>query len=237
MAILIQDRPSAAQGAAAGPQLHSAACESSSWASSARCCSRRPGGSSGGAVRRAGSYDAAAAAPRVHPARRLAAPREQDPGTRLLPELDARPARAADRQPLEQHRLRRQGPQLPRELGLAGGGRPQHAGDPRHPPRLPGADGDPEDLPGRDDGERQDVPEEDRVLPGSAWHLALDERDHGDDVHRQPRRRLLARPLRLAPRGLALHAQRARRAAADVREGRRQPEAHAQRARARPATT
>ena len=72
------------------------------------------------------------------------------------------------------------------------------------------------------------------VLPGSARHVALGERDHGDDVHRQPRRRLLACPLRLAPRGLALHPQRARGAAALVLEGRRQPEAHARRARARP---
>ena len=93
---------------------------------------------------------------------RLAAPRQQDQGARLLPELAARSARAADRQPLEQHRLGRQGSQLPRELGLAGGRRPQHAGDPRDPARLSRPDGDPADLPGRDDGEREDLPQEDR---------------------------------------------------------------------------
>ena len=52
---------------------------------------------------------------------------------------------------------------------------------------YPGADGDPADLPGRDDGQREDVPEEDRVLPGPERHLAIDERDHGDALHGQPR--------------------------------------------------
>ena len=93
---------------------------------------------------------------------RLAAARQQDQGARLLPELVARSARAADRQPLEQHRLGRQGSQLPRELGLAGGRRPQHAGDPRDPARLSRPDGDPANLPGRDHGEREDLPQEDR---------------------------------------------------------------------------
>ena len=50
---------------------------------------------------------------------------------------------------VEQHQRRQQGPQLPRELHLAGH---RHAGDqrrvPRHPARLPGADEDP-DLPRR----------------------------------------------------------------------------------------
>ena len=80
----------------------------------------------------------------MHPARRLAAAREQDQGPGLLPELAAPPPRAADRQPLEQHQLGRSRRQLSRELRLAGGGRPEHAGDPRQSSRLPGGDDDPE---------------------------------------------------------------------------------------------
>ncbi len=102
------------------------------------------------------------------------------------------------------------------------------------PARLPGPDGDPATCQDVTTVNGKTYRKKIAVLPGSARHLALDERDHGDDVHRQPRRRLLACPLRLAPRRLALHAQRARGAAAHVLEGRRQPEAHARRARARP---
>ena len=44
-----------------------------------------------------------------------------------------------------------------------------------------------------------------------------DRRDHRDRLHGQPGRRPVARPLRVALRGGALHAQRARRAAAHLR--------------------
>ena len=50
-------------------------------------------------------------------------------------------------------------------------------------------------------------------------HDELGEWDRRDEVHREPRRRLVARAARLAPRRRALHAQRARRAARDVRAG------------------
>ena len=39
--------------------------------------------------------------------------------------------------------------------------------------------------------------QEDPLLRGSTWHVALHERHHRDDVHGQPWRRPVARPLRL----------------------------------------
>ena len=69
---------------------------------------------------------AAAAAPARRRSRRCAYPaglaeaREPDQGARLLPRLAARPADGPDRRPVEQHQLGLAGPQLPRELRLAG---------------------------------------------------------------------------------------------------------------------
>ena len=52
--------------------------------------------------------------------RRLAEAREPDQGARLLPRLAARSADGPDRRQVEQHQLGLAGPQLPRELRLAG---------------------------------------------------------------------------------------------------------------------
>ena len=63
MAILIQDGRARCRDRCKGPQLHSAACESSSWASSARCCSPPPG-ARGRRIAGRRRHAAAAAAPR-----------------------------------------------------------------------------------------------------------------------------------------------------------------------------
>ena len=94
-----------------------------------------------------------------------------------------------DRRPLEQHRLGRSRSQLPRELRLAGGGRPQHAGGAREPARLPRRDGDPDVCEDTLTVKGKTYRTKIALLRRSAGHVALEQRDHRDDVHRQPGRR------------------------------------------------
>src|SRR5581483_189517 len=71
----------------------------------------------------------------------LAEPRGQGRRARLLPDLDAEPARREDRRPVPGHLLDRQGPQLPRELPRAR--RPRERRRARQLPGLSGPKADP----------------------------------------------------------------------------------------------
>ena len=229
MPILIQER----QKCAGFARKHAATlgrCDSSSWASSAWCCSRLPGGSSeavAGRRRRrprrvAPSSEAGSGSPNKIKAPVYCPSWLPDP---LVPQIGNRwnniDAVDKDRSYLESWAWQEAAGLNTQEIHVILRGYPGKTAIPRTCQDVTTVNG-------------KTYRKKIAVLPGSARHVALGERGHGDDVHRQPWRRLLACPLRLAPRRLALHPQRARGAAALVLEGRRQPEAHARRARARP---
>src|SRR2546430_2971854 len=158
----------------------------------------------------------------VVPDQGLAAACEPDPRARLLPPLDAGPARRRDRRPLEQHPVGLARPQLPDGVHLV---RARQRGAAREPAWLPGPDLD------------SALPRGGRLRVDSL--LRRPPRAHPREGHRrnrlhgQPGRRPVARAAGVASPRIALRAQPARSCAAHLRGSRSRPEADAARSRVR----
>ena len=153
-------------------------------------------------------------------ARRLDEARRQGRRARLLPDVDAEPARRADRRRVAGHLLRRQGPQLPRQLPLAR--RHGQRRRPRQLPRLSGPDDDSRRArPLRSKGaassaaRRTASPIRTRTISVGNIHATVySVNQDADQWH------VL---LRVASQRVALHRERARDRAVHVRAGREEP--------------